>query len=390
MTAPMPPLDAGPDLPPITMFGPDFPFAYDDFLAHPAGLGQIPASGTAPRSRSSAAGSSGIVTAYELMKMGLKPVVYEADRIGGRLRTVPFDGATTAHRRDGRDALPAVVHDPLALHRPGRPGDRAVPQPAGPGHAHHRRRPQGRVALRRHRGRPAAGLPRGRAGLERRAGGGRRLLRHAGRDARARCRRRSRRSGRAGPDLDNQTFYGFLARLRGLPPPSGTARSSARSASAPAAGTPTSPTPSWRSCASSTPRPTTTTAASSAAVSSCRGGSGSASRTRSSHWPHGTSLASLHGGAPRPGVTRLAPHRGRPDHGHRRWRRHPHLPRRVFTASPGCCSPRIDCDDALFPPSTMDGDRAHPLHGVVQALRAWSTGRSGWTGTRPPAATSCA
>lgn len=29
--------------PPITMFGPDFPYAYDDFLAHPAGLGQIPA-----------------------------------------------------------------------------------------------------------------------------------------------------------------------------------------------------------------------------------------------------------------------------------------------------------------------------------------------------------
>ena len=29
--------------PPITMFGPDFPYAYDDFLAHPAGLGQVPA-----------------------------------------------------------------------------------------------------------------------------------------------------------------------------------------------------------------------------------------------------------------------------------------------------------------------------------------------------------
>lgn len=30
---------------PITMFGPDFPYAYDDFLAHPAGIGQIPATG---------------------------------------------------------------------------------------------------------------------------------------------------------------------------------------------------------------------------------------------------------------------------------------------------------------------------------------------------------
>ena len=41
--------------PPITMFGPDFPFAYDDWLSHPAGLGSRAArSGTAPRSRSSA------------------------------------------------------------------------------------------------------------------------------------------------------------------------------------------------------------------------------------------------------------------------------------------------------------------------------------------------
>jgi len=31
------------DMKPITAFGPDFPFAYDDWLAHPAGLGSIPA-----------------------------------------------------------------------------------------------------------------------------------------------------------------------------------------------------------------------------------------------------------------------------------------------------------------------------------------------------------
>ncbi|MGB5329419.1 MAG: amine oxidase, partial [Gammaproteobacteria bacterium] len=28
---------------PVTIFGPDFPFPYDDWLRHPAGLGQIPA-----------------------------------------------------------------------------------------------------------------------------------------------------------------------------------------------------------------------------------------------------------------------------------------------------------------------------------------------------------
>ena len=29
--------------PPVTLFGPDFPFAFDDWLEHPAGLGSVPA-----------------------------------------------------------------------------------------------------------------------------------------------------------------------------------------------------------------------------------------------------------------------------------------------------------------------------------------------------------
>ena len=77
---------------PVTMFGPDFPYAYDDFLAHPAGLGSVPAVEHGTEVAVVGGGLSGIVAAYELMKMGLKPVVYEADRIGGRLRTVGFDG----------------------------------------------------------------------------------------------------------------------------------------------------------------------------------------------------------------------------------------------------------------------------------------------------------
>jgi tryptophan 2-monooxygenase len=75
---------------PLTMFGPDFPFAYDDFLKHPAGLGRIPAAAHGTEIAIIGAGIAGIVTAYELMKLGLRPVIYEAGRIGGRLRSEPF------------------------------------------------------------------------------------------------------------------------------------------------------------------------------------------------------------------------------------------------------------------------------------------------------------
>ncbi|MFE9249486.1 flavin monoamine oxidase family protein [Streptomyces sp. NPDC007088] len=86
--------------PPITMFGPDFPYAYDDFLAHPAGLGQVPATEHGTEVAVIGGGLSGLVTAYELMKMGLKPVVYEADQLGGRLRTVGFEGCEPGLRAE--------------------------------------------------------------------------------------------------------------------------------------------------------------------------------------------------------------------------------------------------------------------------------------------------
>src|SRR5699024_10565393 len=56
-------------------------------LSHPAGLGQVPAERHGTEVAVIGGGLSGLITAHELMKMGLKPVVYEADRIGGRLRT---------------------------------------------------------------------------------------------------------------------------------------------------------------------------------------------------------------------------------------------------------------------------------------------------------------
>jgi len=75
------------------MFGPDFPFAFDDWIAHPAGLGSIPAEKHGARVAVIGAGIAGIIAAYELMRMGVRPVLYESGQLGGRLRSQPFEGA---------------------------------------------------------------------------------------------------------------------------------------------------------------------------------------------------------------------------------------------------------------------------------------------------------
>lgn len=77
---------------PVTIFGPDFPFAYDDWLAHPQGLATLPASAHGTEVAIVGAGMAGMTAAYELMKLGLKPVIYEASRMGGRLRSQSFEG----------------------------------------------------------------------------------------------------------------------------------------------------------------------------------------------------------------------------------------------------------------------------------------------------------
>lgn len=84
---------AGEQAAPITMLNPDFPFSYDHYLAHPEGLGAVPPELYGTEVAVIGAGLSGLVTAYELMKLGLRPVVYEADQIGGRLRTAAFPAA---------------------------------------------------------------------------------------------------------------------------------------------------------------------------------------------------------------------------------------------------------------------------------------------------------
>jgi lysine 2-monooxygenase len=77
---------------PVTAFGPDFPFAYDSWLAHPAGLGSIPPARFGTRVAVIGAGAAGIIAGYELMKLGLRPVIYEAGQFGGRLRSSIFEG----------------------------------------------------------------------------------------------------------------------------------------------------------------------------------------------------------------------------------------------------------------------------------------------------------
>ncbi|MGI9485831.1 MAG: flavin monoamine oxidase family protein [Geminicoccaceae bacterium] len=94
MTAPHQPIIGDDqDARPVTIFGPDFPFPYDDWIAHPSGLGRLPAERHGTEVAIIGAGMAGITAAYELMKLGLKPIVYESRRLGGRLHSEPFKAA---------------------------------------------------------------------------------------------------------------------------------------------------------------------------------------------------------------------------------------------------------------------------------------------------------
>ncbi len=76
----------------VTMFGPDFPFAYDDWITHPDGLGALPAAKLGTKVAIIGAGAAGVIAGYELMKLGLRPILYEAEQLGGRLRSQTFEG----------------------------------------------------------------------------------------------------------------------------------------------------------------------------------------------------------------------------------------------------------------------------------------------------------
>ncbi|WP_347355086.1 NAD(P)/FAD-dependent oxidoreductase, partial [Intrasporangium sp.] len=78
--------------PPVTAFGPDFPFAYESWISNPVGLGSIPADRFGAAVAVIGAGAAGVIAGHELMKLGLRPVLYESGKFGGRLRSQTFEG----------------------------------------------------------------------------------------------------------------------------------------------------------------------------------------------------------------------------------------------------------------------------------------------------------
>ncbi len=83
----IPGISLGSDEDDVRMLIPDFPFDYEQYLANSTvGLGNIPQAAYGTEIAVVGGGMAGIVAAYELMRMGLKPIVYESDRIGGRFR----------------------------------------------------------------------------------------------------------------------------------------------------------------------------------------------------------------------------------------------------------------------------------------------------------------
>ncbi|MDI5964733.1 flavin monoamine oxidase family protein [Streptantibioticus silvisoli] len=333
---------------PVTMFGPDFPYAYDDFLAHPAGLGSVPAAAYGTEVAVVGGGLSGVVAAYELMRMGLRPVLYEADRIGGRLRTVGFDGCEGLTAEMGAMRFPpsstAFQHyvDLVGLRT------RPFPNPLSP------ETPSTVVDLKgtSHYARTLDDLPdvyhqvmdAWNACLE---GGARFSEMHAAIRVRDVAKIREIWSELVAR-LDNQTFYGFLC--------DSPAFASFRHREI--FGQVGFGTGGW-----DTDFPNSILeilrVVYTGADDEHRGIVGGSQQlplrlwdaqpADAAHWPAGTSLSSLHGGTPRPAVTRLhrtAGNRTTVTDASGDIRSYRAV---VFTAQSWMLLSKIDCDDSLFP-----------------------------------------
>jgi monoamine oxidase len=91
----------------LSAFGPDFPFAYDSWLTHSAGLGTLPSARRGKRVAVIGAGAAGVIAGYELMKLGLRPILYESGQFGGRLRSEVFEGTEDTIAELGGMRFPA-------------------------------------------------------------------------------------------------------------------------------------------------------------------------------------------------------------------------------------------------------------------------------------------
>ncbi len=94
---------------------PDNPFDYSTLISRPEGIGKIPEALMGTKIAIIGAGCAGLCAAYELMKIGLHPVIYESDkypdqspRIGGRAYTYRFPGDPKALAELGAMRIPPV------------------------------------------------------------------------------------------------------------------------------------------------------------------------------------------------------------------------------------------------------------------------------------------
>ena len=110
-------------------------------------------------------------------------------------------------------------------------------------------------------------------------------------------------------------------------------------------------------------------AGSPAASSRCRGGCGRCAPDKMAHWPRGTSLESLHAGAPRPGVTRIARSRTTAFAITDRWGATANIRRVLVTCQSWLLTTHIEVDERIFSPEALDGAGPHPLHAIGQDLR---------------------
>jgi len=92
---------------------PEDPFDYRELVGNATGIGEIPVEKLGKKIAVIGAGCAGLCAAYELMKIGLKPEVYESarypdgsPRIGGRIYTYRFPGDPNAFAELGGMRFP--------------------------------------------------------------------------------------------------------------------------------------------------------------------------------------------------------------------------------------------------------------------------------------------